>query len=204
MKVLALSIAALLALLWLGGNSAQAQDEKGQDFQKVVEKYGTPGPEHENLEPLVGTWKVSVKFYLKPGAEPMASEGISVRKWKLGKRIVTESYKGTAAGQEFQGMGWSGYDRYTKKYVTVWTDTMSTAIALAKGTYDSKKKTFTYVSVTDDPLAGGKVKIRDVVHIVSNDEHTMESFRSTPTGENEFMVLELRYVRTEGKKKKEQ
>ncbi len=195
MMVRACAIAALLVGLLAIPAPVRSQE---QDFQKILEKYGTPGPEHKNLEPLVGSWKVTAKFWFKPDAEPTVSDGTAVRKWALGKRYVAELYKGTAAGLPFAGMGWTGYDRVAKKYVAAWIDTMGTGLETSTGTYDPKKKTFTYTSESFDPFSGMKIKTKEVLRIVSNDEHIAEMYRANADGSNEFKVLELRCVRTHG------
>jgi hypothetical protein len=189
--------AALFVALALLSGEALAQE---QDFQKILEKYGTPGPEHKYMEQLVGTWKVKAKFWLQPGAEPMVSEGMATRKWTLGKRYLAEGYKGSAAGQPFEGAGFMGFDRAQKKFISVWADTMGTGIEMSSGTYDPKKKIFTFTSEPFDPFVGKKVKNKETVRIVSKDEHIAEISRVMPDG-SDFKTLELHFTRTEGKKK---
>lgn len=173
-----------------------AQEPKPEDFAKIMEKFGTPGPEHKNLEPMIGTWKVTGKFWMKPDGEPMTSDGTAVRSWILGKRFVAETFKGSALGQPFTGMSWTGYDRFGKKYLSTWIDSMGTSMENSQGTFDPKKKTFTFTSESDDPFTGTKGKNKSVIRYVSDDEHIIEMFRSGVDGSNEFRMMELRCVRT--------
>ena len=58
-----------------------------------MEKYGSPGPEHKYLEPLVGKWNAVSRAWMEPGKDPLVSKGTCERKWLLGKRYLQETYK---------------------------------------------------------------------------------------------------------------
>lgn len=189
-------VAGLLSFSLCLGSAVQAQEKKEQpDFMELMKKFGTPGPEHKNLEPLVGQWDVTVKMFEKPGESPKVSKGTSNTQWMLDKRYIGEHFKGNIEGMSFEGMGLTGYDRYGKKYVGMWVDSMSTGFMTTKGTYDAKTKTFTFEYVHDDPYMGKKMKCRDVVRILGNDEHVSEMYRAPFGGGDEFKIMEIRYVR---------
>jgi hypothetical protein len=103
-----------------------------------------PGPEHQALKDLVGTWDATVEM-MAPGAPPAASKGIeTVRPLANGLWVVTD-FKGEMMGQPFEGHGVSGYDGVKKKYVGTWVDSMTTSLIVSEGTYDAAKKTATDV-----------------------------------------------------------
>jgi hypothetical protein len=182
-----------VALLWLlSGRSTDAGDKKPspEKIMELMEKLGTPGPEHKLLEPLVGEFTCKVKFYLDPAKPPTESEATITRQWILGGRFLNERVEGKAMGKAFTGLGVIGFDNGKKKYTVAWIDSMSTAIMTSLGTYDKDTRTFTYVGEDDSPYFGGRVKSRDVLRIVDNDTHVMEMYRE-PKGAPEFKTLEI-------------
>jgi hypothetical protein len=192
-----LSLAAALCLLVgpvLSDDSKPAKKPKQQDPLAAMIKQGTPGPNHKHLNALVGTWKAKSKFWMDPTKKPEESEGECVRKWILGGRFLHEEYKGKAMNQPFRGIGLVGYDNLKKKFTSIWVDSMSTSIWGSEGTYDSAKKTFTFVSEAPDPFTGKKSKSRDVIKIVSDNETLVQMFREGPKGKD-IKILEIVYTR---------
>jgi hypothetical protein len=169
-------------------------DEKGVDKKKLFEdytqKFGTPGPEHKLLEPLVGTWEAKVKFWMDPGESPQTSEGTLVRKSILDGRFVQEQYEGKIADKPFHGVGMRGYDRGKKKYTATWADSMSTALHECEGTYDDATKTWTFRSECECPITGKHVTMRDTLRIVSPDEERLEMYRQLGD-EKEMKMMEI-------------
>ena len=103
-----------------------------------------PGPEHQVLKDLVGTWDATVEM-ASPGAPPSTSKGIeTVKAIGNGLWVVTD-FKSEMMGQPFEGHGVSGYDGVKKKYVGTWVDSMTTSLIVSEGTFDADKKTATDV-----------------------------------------------------------
>lgn len=98
----------------------------------------TPGPEHEVLKKMVGTWDTTMKV-----AGVGESKGTCVYKMELGGLWLVSHFEGEIAGQKFSGRGMDSYDAGKKKYVGVWIDSMSTAPMVMEGGYDAAKKTLT-------------------------------------------------------------
>lgn len=96
-----------------------------------------PGPEHEVLKKMAGTWDVTMSF---GGAE---TKGSAVYKMDLGGLWLTTAFEGELFGTKFSGRGLDTYDPAAKKYRSVWVDSMSTSPLLMDGTYDAGKKTLT-------------------------------------------------------------
>lgn len=171
-----------------------AMDPQMQAMMAAMEKFGTPGPEHQILLDGVGTWSVDSKMWMDPAAPPMVSKGKSVQRAILGGRYVQYDYEGDAAGMPFTGYGLSGYDRYNKKYVSLWIDTMSTGFMLTEGTCDAEGKVCTETGEYDDYLTGQKMKIKNVYTHYGKDKFTMEMFMVQPDGK-EMKSMELTYTR---------
>jgi hypothetical protein len=107
-----------------------------------------PGPEHDVLKKLVGTWDLTMKF------GGMESKGTVTYKMDLGGLWLVGSLESEMAGMKFQGRGMDTYDAGKKKYVSVWFDSMSTQPMLMEGTYDKEKKSMTMTG--DAPGLDGK------------------------------------------------
>jgi Protein of unknown function (DUF1579) len=118
-------VLALVALLTPASSRSFAQDPV------------KPGPEHELLKGMEGTWEATVKF---GGQE---SKGTMVWKMGLGGLWLLSNYEGEFFGQKFEGHGMDSYDSIKKKYVSVWADSMATSPMVTEGTYDAAEKKLT-------------------------------------------------------------
>src|ERR1035438_2526899 len=110
-----------------------------EEMTKAWMAAATPGEAHKKLEPMVGSFTVVTKMWMDPAKPPEESTGTSESKWVLGGRFVEQRVEGTAMGQPFSGIGYTGYDNYKKKYVGSWTDTMGTMIMISTGTADASR-----------------------------------------------------------------
>ncbi len=179
---------------------AQQQAEKPKmtaEQQAAMEawmKVATPGEGHKALEPLIGSWNVETTMWEKPGNPPEKGAGVAEDSWVLGGRFVKEEFQGEFGGMKFQGLGYTGYDNYKKKYVGTWMDTMGTMMMTMIGTVDASGKVFTATSTIDDIMTGKPMKVREVTRIVDANKHVMEMFGPDPSGK-EFKMMELVYTR---------
>lgn len=96
-----------------------------------------PGPEHEQLKKLVGTWDTTMKMM---GQE---SKGTCTYKMDLGGLWLVSDFEGSVGGMKFSGRGYDTYDANKKKYIGLWLDSMSTSPMVMEGNYDAAKKTLT-------------------------------------------------------------
>jgi Protein of unknown function (DUF1579) len=191
-----LACTALIGLVAGRGPAADKKEKKEASYEAMMAKYGAPGPEHKTLEPLVGTWNTTIKFWMAPGQGPLESQGTVKRKWILGNRFVEEHYDGKAFDKPFKGLGLMGYDRFKKKYLSVWLDSMSTAIMTTQGTYEAANKTFTFTGEENDAFTGGVLKTRDVLKIVDQNKHVFEMYRQGKQGP-EYKMMEISCTRKE-------
>jgi Protein of unknown function (DUF1579) len=116
---------AVAVLGFLAGPAARAQEPP------------KPGPEHDLLKKMVGTWDVTMNF------GGMESKGTMTHKMVLGGLWLSGDFEGDFGGMKFQGHGMDSYDPVKKKYVGVFVDSMSTSPMVTEGTYDKEKKTLT-------------------------------------------------------------
>jgi hypothetical protein len=110
-----------------------------------------PGPEHESLKQMVGTWDATVEM-MAPGAP--ASKGVEVNKALADGLWVVTEFKSDMGGKPFEGHGVWGYDPAKKKYVGTWVDSMTSGLTISEGTYDAATKTAT--DIMESPGPDGK------------------------------------------------
>jgi hypothetical protein len=130
-----------------------------------------PGPEFDILKGMEGTWDATIKM------GPMESKGTMVFKMSLGGLWLSSHFDGEFAGMKFEGRGMDSYDAAKKKYVSVWTDSMSTSPMLSEGIYDPSTKKMS-LEGTGPGQDGKPVKTSMVTEY--KDKDTMISSMSMP------------------------
>jgi hypothetical protein len=135
-----------------------APSARAQEFPK-------PGPEHEVLKKLEGTWEATMKVM------GMESKGTMVWKMDLGGLWLTSNFEGDFGGMKFQGKGFDSYDANKKKYVSVWLDSMSTAPMTLEGTYDKETKTLTMAG--EGPGLDGKPTKYKMTSMLKDDDNVV-------------------------------
>lgn len=175
-----------------------AKQEGKLDFQKVMEIYqkvGTPGEQHKLLANLEGSWTTKSKGWMEPGKPPVESVGTCEQRMVLNGHYLRQEYAGDMMGQPFTGLSFMGYNIHTKKYETIWLDSMSTAIYYFVGSASADGKTITQDCDYDDPARGPSLW-RTVTRI--KDDNTVEfAMFLTPKGGKEEKMMEMTIARKE-------
>jgi uncharacterized protein DUF1579 len=177
-------------------------DQAGQpDQAEMMAKWmelSTPSEHHAKLEAFVGSWDVTTKFWMAPGAPPQVNTGTSEIKWILGGRFIQEDFQSTmqmpgAEPQAFQGVGITGYDNAKGQYTGTWADTMSTTALSSVGQFDDSTQTLSLSSSFDCPMAG-PCDMRMTIRAVGPDEVLLQGFK-TAKGQEEARYMEITYKR---------
>lgn len=160
-------------------------------MMKMMEEFAKPSEENKKLEPLVGNWTYTAKFFMDPSKSPMESSGTVERQWILGNRFVHEKYAGTGFDGKpgFEGLGVMGYDKGRKMFTSGWICNMCTSISNSHGTSDAEGKTFTFLREEYCPLRQKMVQGRDVIRIESNDKVVMEGYETDNGQERKTMEI---------------
>jgi hypothetical protein len=106
---------------------------------------------------------------------------------------LQQEYSGEMMGSAFTGMNLIGYDNHMKKYVSIWIDSMSTAIYYFQGTGSTDGKTVTQESSYDDPVRG-PMTWRSVTRIKDGNQVEYEMFL-IPKGGKEEKMMEMTMTR---------
>ena len=153
-----------------------------------------PGPNHDILKGMAGTWTVTNKAQMDPSQPAVTSTGKATKKMILGGRYLQEEADSTFLGMPFQGIGLSAYDNVQKKFVGTWIDNMGTGIATMTAT-SSDGKTMAGGAAFWDPMTGKETIARTVTRIESPDKHIFEWWSKGPDGK-EFLGMHITYERT--------
>lgn len=190
------AFAAASALAVGAGSIVVAQDQ-APDMAAMMEemaKAGMPDEHHAALEPMVGTFQADGVFYMGPTAEQWS--GTATNKWVLGGRFLHGEFVIPAmmGGPEFNGLAYTGFNKQSGEYESVWMDSMTTAIFKETGKYDAATKSFHFSGVQVDPLSGDKKPTRSVLTLESDNRHTAKMYSVGPNGQ-ETLDMEITYTR---------
>lgn len=112
-----------------------------------------PGPEHKELERLVGTWDATISSGDFP---PM--KGTMVYKLDYNGFWLIGDFSGEFGGMKFTGRDTSGYDPIQGKYVNTWIDSMSQTMMTSTGNFDDGKLVMTGEGPSEDGQSMAKYK----------------------------------------------
>lgn len=155
-----------------GGMNGAGSDPAA--MQAAFEAAARPGENHRKLDALIGTWSTKTTWYCDP-TKAQETTGIAVNTWTLGGRFVEQRFFGAMPGTAaaFEGIGLTGFDNVTGKFVGSWLDNLSTTIMPMQGSMDGK--TLTLRGECTMP-GGALMKFRMVHEFTSADRHVAMMF----------------------------
>lgn len=161
MKRRSIRAVGLVAITWMAcahAVAATAQQQRSpEEMQALAQKLmaaGEPGPEHERLAGLVGSWAVEMKVWPEPGAEPATVRGAVESKMVLGGRFLMQQMEISGGMFAGEALVIIGFDRRSSEYTIVGLDTTGTYWVTARGPA-SADGTRVVMSGTDyDPIFG--------------------------------------------------
>jgi hypothetical protein len=172
------------------------KEEGNKDMEEMMEVYrklGTPGEPHRVLATMAGSWNARVKSWSAPDKPPMESSGGCEQKMVLGGRFLQQDFTGDMMGTTFTGIGFTGYDNHSGKYLSTWIDSMSTSILLLEGTADTDGKTVVQENHHSDPVRG-PMTWRSVTRIIDDNSWVFEMYSIYQMGKEE-KGMEITYTR---------
>ncbi len=164
----------------------------------LLEKMKTlmsPGEAHKVLEPLVGKWSYTGKFWMTPDGPAQDMTGTAEHAMIYSGRFLKQEVVGPWMGETFNGLGYTGYDNVKQAYVSIWLDSMGTGLMTSSGQYDAASKTLTLSGTNSCPLTGEKDRPgRSTWTMTDNDHTSYASYTAGPDGK-EFKSMEIQYSR---------
>jgi hypothetical protein len=146
-----------------------------------------PAPEHAVLKKMEGDWNAAIKSM---GSE---SSGTQSARMECGGLWLVTNFQAEFAGQQFQGRGLGGYDPESKKFISIWVDSMGPKPMRLEGTYDKEKKTLTMRGEGFGP-DGKPAKYKNETKIKDDDHHTFIMYVVGADG-SEDEVMKIEYSR---------
>lgn len=161
--------------------------EKSADAEQV-QLGAKPGPEHKQLQRLVGEWECVVHSY-QPGSDKATESKAKAKITSImGGLFVQQNFQGEMEGVKFRGRGVNGYDATRKKFIGTWIDSMSTNIMTTEGEYDAK--THSLVEIGKTVMPEGAMTLKMVSKYESNDKFTMSMYMIEGDAEIKMMVID--------------
>ncbi|KAA0214660.1 MAG: DUF1579 domain-containing protein [Leptolyngbya sp. PLA3] len=161
-----------------------------EQVRQMLEEQGKPAAEHQNLQPLAGTFQAEMQFLMEEGGQPEVSHGVSKNVWIMGDKFLQMNFEGTLkfAGAEFpfRGMGILGFDKVAGQYTMMWVDSLSTTMLTSQGRPGESATEIAVSGSTVSPM--GAVEMKHVFKIESKDKHVLEFWQGA-SGQKEMMKV---------------
>lgn len=176
-----------------------------QEVPAWVER-GLPGPAHEQLDALEGTWRVEKSLFIALGTRDdpaTSSDLICRREWLADGRFLRDVTEGTIAGTPYWRLGLLGYSTMDERYEWVTIDAANASMMIYLGEPGSGQAlpitmsgVFTDQGVIGEETVGEPIGQRTVIQIVNDDRHIVELYFTAPNGE-EFLADRSVYTRVQ-------
>jgi hypothetical protein len=201
-KIMKREITTLLFAALLLCNVVYAQDKSKKPTQqpdsaammKAWQDYMTPGAMHKLMASWNGTWATDGKFWMDENAPATESKGSCVNSMTLNGLYQESMHKSTMMGMPFEGHGLLAFDNNRKVFISTWVDNMGSGVMILEGIYNSSAKTLTLTGSMDDPIKG-KMKIRETLKIVDDNNQVMEMY-AAPSNGKETKWMEIKFKKT--------
>lgn len=143
-----------------------------------------PTQEHQMLQKAVGQWEGTVTLHV-PGMPQTPSPATeSVRSG--GPFWTISDFNSQFLGQSYAGHGCHGYDAKKKKFVSTWTDNMSSFLTVMEGEHEADQNTIVYTWEAPD-MTGQMAPHRADYETNGDDAYTMTFY----TNGEKTMVIEM-------------
>lgn len=160
-------------------------------MEKAWKEYATPTEPHKRMASETGTWNEDLTFWMSPeDKNPQKYTATAEIKMILGGRYQEQKHTGKVMGMDFEGISVVAYNNASGEYTSTWIDNMATGLMVGTGKFDEATKSTTFLGEMTDPLTKKSKKTKQIVTIIDNDTQKMESFDTSPDG-NEFKSMEI-------------
>ncbi|HQY88191.1 MAG TPA: DUF1579 domain-containing protein [Tepidisphaeraceae bacterium] len=202
-KLSLVAVAACACAAIVGSRISFAEDQGGMpnmtpEMQKQMEAYmaaGMVGEQHTKLAKWVGTWSGDMTMHM-PGMPSMTASQTWVVSSVFDGRFIKCDVNSEMPGMgPFVGIGFTGFDNVSQKFVSTWMDSMGTGIMSGTGDLSDGDKTFTMVFETNCPVTKKVVPFREVMHFVDDKTMHVEFFGIDPNTGKEMKCMETKLTK---------
>jgi hypothetical protein len=190
-------IGCTLALALLAGVPASAdhhEEEAAPVMDPAMQAWMdamNPGPQHEMLAGMAGSWNAELTLWMTPGAEAMQTTGTIAAEMIFDGRILREAHSGSMMGMVFEGLAFTGYDNITGEFWGVWMDNTGTGVYPSQGSYDEESGKLTLEGEWAGPE--GPMQVKMVGWMEGSDTRRFEMW--TTTGGETYQSMAATYTR---------
>jgi NAD(P)-dependent dehydrogenase (short-subunit alcohol dehydrogenase family) len=153
-------------------------------------KIAQPGPHHEHLAQLTGTWKGKVTMWMGPDTAPMTEVTTAEATWLMDGRYLKWHQTGNFGGMPYEGMAIEAHNNGEDRYESVWMDNFGTLLMYFTGSCSDDGTLREMRSSFADVVAGGTVEYRTEYRIVDENHFTYTAFMDKGDGEFKNVVIE--------------
>lgn len=199
--------ACMVGLAALAGSVATAQNRKdtkpapkaadqppgiSAEDMKAMMDAGKLGKMHEFLGKQVGVWQGENQMWMAPGAPPMKSNCTSTITSIMGGRYTKADVAGEIPGMgPFMGMGITGFDNVSQKFVGSWIDNHGTGIMNGVGELSKDGKTLSWNYTCNCPITKKSTVMRQIETYPDANTMTLEMFATDPKSGKEYKCMQI-------------
>ncbi len=168
-----------------------------EDMKAFVEA-GTPGKMHAFPADQVGVWEGKSQMWMGPAAtEPATGTCTWTVKPLMDGRFIHCELTGELPGMgPFTGLGLTGYDNVSQKFVGSWLDNHNTGIMQGVGEISKDGKRIDWKYNYNCPITKKPAVVRQVDHYSSADTWSFDAFTIDPKSGEEFKCMHVDFTRT--------
>lgn len=128
----------------------EMSEEQKAMYEKAMQIAG-PGPEHELLAGMAGSWDVTGRIWPTPGAATTETTGTAEARMILGGRFLELRTTGGEGSLAADSLAILGFDRRHGHYTLVACDTWGTYYVTAEGHWDEEEEALVLSGTDFDP-----------------------------------------------------
>lgn len=155
----------------------------------------TPGPAQQRLNPLVGSFNVTISIWVTPKSVPITSNAASVGRWVMDGRFVETSISGYVDGERFDALSLAGHDNAGDMLQATWVDNRSTEQTWYSGAFAADGKSALLKGAVTNPVTR-KREALELRMSLDKDGNRVTKLWGKGGGTTLFKMMELRFVRT--------
>lgn len=158
---------------------------------------GTPGTMHEFLQGQVGVWQGTSQMWMGHGAAEAATGTCT---WTVSSlfdgRYIKCEMSGEMPGMgPFTGLGLTGFDNVSQKFVGSWLDSHNTGIMQGVGELSSDGKQLAWTYSYHCPITKRPAVVRQVDHFTGENTMSFDMFATDPKSGQEYKCMHVDFTR---------
>lgn len=158
---------------------------------------GIPGKMHEHLAKSVGVWAGETTMWMGPGMDPMPKNTCTnTTSMIMDGRYAKSDMAGEIPGMgPFNGLGITGFDNVSQKFVGTWIDNHGSGIMNGVGELAKDGKSMTWHFNYNCPITKKQAVMRQVETYTSPTTMTLDMFTNDPKSGKEYKCMHIDFTK---------